>query len=231
MSKRPALRPGKRPAPPPAKKNWWMVIVIGILVIGAAAGIAIWSTRGSDSVSEGSVGTDNVSTSAETQPVTATGESLAQQSESGEDHSVDGKTPPTLQGFTFDGSPIEITPGGRAKMVVFLAHWCPHCNREIPRLLAWKESGGIPADLDIIGVSTAATADRDNYPPSRWIQTIGWAWPVMADSSAQQAALAYGLGGYPTFVIVGSDGKVKVRYSGEIEVTDLAAMVATALAA
>jgi thiol-disulfide isomerase/thioredoxin len=115
-------------------------------------------------------------------------------------------------------------------MVVFLAHWCPHCNREIPRLLGWKASGAIPPDLNIIGVSTGVAADRDNYPPSQWIKTMNWAWPIMADSTKQDAARAYGLFGYPTFVIVGADGKVKVRYSGEIEVPDLTTLVTKALA-
>lgn len=243
MSKKPARRPAqrstKRPAARPpqvrravAKSRLWMWIALGVIVIGAAAGIAIWSASDSGKVTEGSVvGTNNVSTPAETQPVTVDGDVLATQPSSGVDHSVDGKTPPILHGFHFDGTPIDITPGGtKATMVVFLAHWCPHCNREVPRLLEWKASGTIPANLDIVGVSTAAVANRDNYPPSTWIKNIGWAWSVMADSKTQDAARAYGLGGYPTFVLVGADGKVKVRYSGEIEIADLTTLVNQALA-
>ena len=32
-------------------------------------------------------------------------------------------------------------------MVVFLAHWCPHCNAEIPVLNEWRDSGEIPDGL------------------------------------------------------------------------------------
>ncbi len=116
-------------------------------------------------------------------------------------------------------------------MVVFLAHWCPHCNREVPVLLSWAKAGGVPADLDVIGVSTGVSAQRDNYPPSKWLAGKGWTWPVMADSAASDAAIAYGLGAYPTFVIVGTDGKVKVRSSGELPVADLDALVRQAVAA
>jgi cytochrome c biogenesis protein CcmG, thiol:disulfide interchange protein DsbE len=235
-AQRPTRRPTPAAAPPPLKRTvpksrLWMWIILAVIVVGAAAGIAIWSASDNGDVTEGSVvGTDNVSSPAETQPVTVAGDALAPQASNGVDHSVDGTTPPALHGFHFDGTPMDITPGGKAQMVVFLAHWCPHCNREVPRLLEWKASGQIPANLDIVGVSTAAAADRDNYPPSQWVKTIGWAWPIMADSKNQDAARGYGLGGYPTFVIVGADGKVKVRFSGEIEIADLTTLVNQALA-
>jgi thiol-disulfide isomerase/thioredoxin len=106
-------------------------------------------------------------------------------------------------------------------MVVFLAHWCPHCNREVPRLIEWQASGAIPADLQIIGVSTAVASDRPNYPPSQWVVDKAWPWPVIADSEAMDAADAYGVSGFPFFTLVGADGKVKVRGSGELEIDQL----------
>ena len=50
-------------------------------------------------------------------------------------------------------------------MVVLLAHWCPHCNAEIPVLNEWRDSGEIPDGLNIVGVSTGASADAPNFPP------------------------------------------------------------------
>lgn len=213
-----------------SKKPWWLWAgIAGFIVV--ALGIAIWSSKGSDTaVSQGTTATDNSSSSAaETQPVTVDGAALPTPPDSGVDPAI-GLTPPTLQGFTFDGSPIDITPGGRAKMVVFLAHWCPHCNREIPVLQQWAASGGVPADLDIIGVSTAVSSQRDNYPPSEWLKAKDWAWPAMADSVNSDAAQAYGVAGFPTFAIIGADGKVKVRSSGELTVDQLDALVKQAVA-
>jgi hypothetical protein len=98
-------------------------------------------------------------------------------------------------------------------------------------LQAWAAAGGVPADLDIIGVSTSVTNQRDNYPPSKWLASMAWTWPALADSANSDAARAYGVSGFPTFVIVGADGKVKVRSSGELPVADLDALVKQALTA
>jgi thiol-disulfide isomerase/thioredoxin len=203
--------------------------VVGIIAL--ALGIAVWSTSGNDNkVSEGSVAPGkSISTPAETQPVTVVGTALPRPPDSGPDTAI-GLTAPTLHGFTFDGSPVDVTPDdGRAKMVVFLAHWCPHCNREIPVILRWAQTGGVPPNLDIIGVSTSVSAQRDNYPPSKWIVQKQWTWPVMADSSNNDAAAAYGVASFPTFTIVGSDGKVKLRSSGELAETELDGLVTQAL--
>ena len=43
-------------------------------------------------------------------------------------------------------------------------------------------------------------------------------------------AKAYGASGWPYFVIVGADGKVKVRVSGEVEASELEQIVSAALA-
>lgn len=221
MNKR---RPPTPPPPPPRKKTWWLFAGVGALVVIALA-IAVWSSSGNDKVTQGSGGT-----AAETQPVTVVGTPLPPPPESGADTAI-GLPAPTLKGYTFDGSPIDITPGGgRAKMVVFLAHWCPHCNREIPVILRWAATGGVPANLDIVAVSTAVSAQRDNYPPSKWIVDKQWTYPVMADNSNNDAAGAYGVTGFPSFTIVGPDGTVKLRSSGELAETQLDGLVASALA-
>ena len=122
---------------------------------------------------------------------------------------------PTLNGYAFDGSNLSVTPGnGKPYMVVFLAHWCSHFNNEVPRLIEWKESGAVPADLQVIAVSTSVASDRPNYPPSQLVVNKAWPWPVMADSEARDAAQAYGVSGFPFFTIVVADGKVKARASG-----------------
>jgi cytochrome c biogenesis protein CcmG, thiol:disulfide interchange protein DsbE len=207
---------------------WLWAGIVGIVAV--ALGIAVWSTSdGGGTVSQGTTATDNASSSAaETQPVTVDGAALPAPPETGDDLAI-GVTPPTLNGFRFDGSAMDITPGGRPTMVVFLAHWCPHCNNEIPVLQGWVESGSAPADLEIIGVSTAVNAQRENYPPSKWITDKAWAWPVLADSVASDAAIAYGVGAFPTLVVIGADGTVKARSSGELPVADLDALVQQAI--
>lgn len=200
-------------------------VTLAILIALVIAVVAGGSKDSSNTpTSDGSVSVG------ENQPVEVVGDALEKLPESGTDPVI-GLLAPTLNGHTFDGTNLSVTPGdGKPYMVVFLAHWCPHCNREIPRLIEWQASGAIPADLQIIGVSTSVAKDRPNFPPSQWVVAKGWPWPVMADSEAKDAARAYGVSGFPFFTIVGADGKVKVRASGEIEIDQLTQIVNAALA-
>jgi thiol-disulfide isomerase/thioredoxin len=137
-----------------------------------------------------------------------------------------GRTPPTLVGEAFDGSPVTIDPGdGRAKLVIFAAHWCPHCQKEIPLIQGWIDDGSLPEDVDVYLVSTAARADQSEYPPSGWLGSIGWSETVLLDNADQSAANAYGLTGYPYLVFVDADGTVVQRASGELPIPDVDRLV------
>lgn len=161
----------------------------------------------------------------QTQAVTVSGTPLPAL---GDDEAV-GATAPTITGQSFDGTPITIGPG-KATLIVFLAHWCPHCQREVPVLVEWQAGGGAPEGLDVIGVATATTDQRDNYPPSDWLAAEAWPWPVMADSAESEAAIAMGVDAFPFFVLLDADGTVVARQSGEIDPANLDDLIATALA-
>ena len=168
------------------------------------------------------------------QPVTVTGEPLVPYAPGGADPAV-GTLAPTLQGLDFRGETVNVTPQDGPYMLVFLAHWCPHCNAEIPVLIDWRNSGDVPTELNVIGVATAVAEGGENYPPSRWFSDKGWPWPVLVDESqgegaAGKAAEAFGASGWPYFVIVGADGLVKARVSGQIETAELQSIVDAALA-
>ena len=142
-----------------------------------------------------------------------------------------GTAAPVVTGEDFDGNPI--TLGGEqsnATMLVFLAHWCPHCNNEVPRILEVNSNGGIPADLDVIGISTGANEGAPNWPPSEWVVDMGWLWPTMADDVEQTAMNAFGGTSYPTMMILDADGNVVARTSGEMSVDDLTAWISDAMA-
>jgi thiol-disulfide isomerase/thioredoxin len=219
----------------PIKKSNNSKLIIGgvIVAIVIAFVIAIVAGGSNDSDSSNTTKVPNSDGSVsvgENQPVEVIGDVLEALPESGDDLTI-GLTAPALNGYTFDGSTLSVIPGdGKPYMVVFLAHWCPHCNDEVPRLIEWKESGAVPADLQVIAVSTAVASDRPNYPPSQWVVDKAWPWPVMADSEAMDAAQAYGVSGFPFFTIVGADGKVKARASGELGTDRINQIVTAALA-
>lgn len=192
---------------------------------GTSAAIVLPSLPGDNAGEDGAAPTagppSGSAAPAEFQEVTVTGDALERLPKSGDDPEI-GNQAPALSGFGFDGSPVEVTPGdGRPTLVVFLAHWCPHCNREVPRLVEWNDAGEVPADLRIVGVSTGADDAAPNWPPSEWIADENWPWPVMADTEDQVAAAAYGLPGYPYFVLIGADGTVLDRQSGEVPIDTL----------
>lgn len=165
----------------------------------------------------------------ETQPVRLTGVAIPELPASGPDP-ADCAAAPTLAGFDFDGTPVQVDPAEGPVMLVFLAHWCPHCNREVPQLMAWKASGAVPAELQVIAVTTAISPDREHFPPSSWIRgEMGWDWPVLADDAELSAARAFGLSGFPYTVVLDTEGRVVSRWSGEIGEAGVAAKVSEAL--
>ena len=124
----------------------------------------------------------------QTQPVKVTGTPLPEFGSDTPDPAI-GSVAPTLIGSAFDESPIAVKPG-RPTLVIFLAHWCPHCQREVPLLTQWQKSGGVPDGVDVIGVATGVDKSAPNYPPSQWLANERFPFPVMADSDTSAAASA-----------------------------------------
>lgn len=210
-----------------AQKNQTKFIAGGVAAAIAAIIAVVLVVGGGSSSSSTTTSTitsnnSDVVTAAEFQPVEAEGEMLLALEDPDNDPAR-GKIAPVVNGFGFDGAPLTIEPTGKPMLVVFLAHWCPHCNAEIPRLIEWKDSGAMPADLGVVGVSTGARDDAPNWPPSQWVVDKAWPWPVMADNEDQNAAVAFGVSGYPGLILLNGDGKVLARRSGEAGIDELKA--------
>lgn len=141
-----------------------------------------------------------------------------------------GMTAPVLEGFGFLGNEVTTTPG-TPMLLVFLAHWCPFCQKEVPVLVNWNNSGLVPDNLDVIAVTTGTDEAQPNFPPSVWLANEKWPelWPVLVDNKDQTAANTFGLAGYPFMVLIGEDGKVLWRNSGEISAEALTEAVNAAL--
>jgi cytochrome c biogenesis protein CcmG, thiol:disulfide interchange protein DsbE len=133
------------------------------------------------------------------------------------DDAAIGETAPTLTGSNFAGDAVTMPAGdGNAKAIFFVAHWCPHCQREIPRLAEWLRTHDVPAGLDIDVVSTRVNEAPTNYPPSEWLAREGVGdLPVIADDGDSSAYDAYGAGGLPYVVYLDKDNSVVLRTEGE----------------
>ncbi len=136
------------------------------------------------------------------------GSALPQFPESGADKAV-GLTFPDLTGVKVtDSSPLAITNDGRPKVIIYLAHWCPHCQKEVPLLTGWIADNGMPQGVDLYAVSTGVAKDRGNYPPADWLIKEQFPVPTLADDAKNTAFGAAGLTSFPSFVAVTADGKV-----------------------
>jgi thiol-disulfide isomerase/thioredoxin len=216
MSNKPNRKPARRPvdrARAAQSPNRWVVwAVLGVIaLVGVIAVVVVASAGGGD---------DNATSAPaakfETSPeLTADGTSLPAFAAGTRDAAI-GMAAPTLDSVDFAGKPT--TAGGATGSpyaLVFLAHWCPHCQAEVPVLVDLAKGGKIQG-VEVIGIPTGTTDQAPNYPPSEWLAREDWPFPVALDTANRKAAAAYGLTGYPYFVFVDAQGTVVGRTSGEV---------------
>lgn len=127
-----------------------------------------------------------------------------------------GVVAPDLIGTNFDGAPVTISADGTPRVVMFVAHWCPHCQDEIPAVKALMEEGAVPEGLEIVVVSTAVREGDPNFPPQDWLEGEEWPGPIMRDSPEFDALFAFGAGGFPFTVYLDSEHRVVARSAGQL---------------
>jgi cytochrome c biogenesis protein CcmG/thiol:disulfide interchange protein DsbE len=202
-----------------SNKSVWLIGSIAA-AIAIAAIVAVATQSSSDDVVTGVE---------EFNSVEVVGDPLPEYSDSASDTAI-GMTAPILTGKGFTGNTI-VTGPGAPTLLVFLAHWCPHCQREVPLLVQWNRDGLVPSGLDVIAIATSSDPASPNFPPSEWLarEEFPPLWPVMTDSGEKTAANAMGVSGFPFFVLLDSSGKVALRISGEIEMPVLTEQINKAL--
>ena len=204
-----------------ARRRLPIWIGLGVVIVAAAV-IAVVASGGSSH-------SRTASGIVQVRPVTAAG-SLPPASSGGPADPAVGAALPTIRGQSFDGTPMVIGPDGRPKVIVVVAHWCPHCQREMPLLTEYLRVNPAPAGVDLVVVATDTASSRPNYPPSTWLAAMGWPTPVLADDTQGDAGQALGATGFPSFVAVNAKGMVVSRSSGEIPTSAFGALLASVVA-
>ncbi|MGI9584633.1 MAG: TlpA family protein disulfide reductase [Acidimicrobiia bacterium] len=144
------------------------------------------------------------------------------------DNSANGFLAPSVIGQDFNDDTVEMrNDDGVAKGIVFLAHWCPHCQAEVPRVQAWLDATGGVQGTQLYSVATSMNSGRSNYPPSEWLEGEGWTVPVIRDDKENSVLTAYGSGGFPFWVFTNADGTVALRTSGELTTAQLEEILST----
>jgi cytochrome c biogenesis protein CcmG, thiol:disulfide interchange protein DsbE len=216
------------PAPGSPKKNLVLVlaavavVVVALFVVAVVLGGDGDGEEAGDVTVPGQEGAIGDGEAIEVAAVTVEGTVLPEFPDGGgvpdpADDPAVGQVAPTLTGVSFDGSPVAVTADGTPKLVLFVAHWCPHCQREIPKVQELVDEGGLPSDVRIVAVSTAVRPGEGNFPPSQWLAEEGWTSPVLLDDADATAALAWALPGFPYGVYVDGENRVVARTSGEVD--------------
>jgi thiol-disulfide isomerase/thioredoxin len=203
---------GKPPASPKSSRRLPIALIAGAaLAIGLVAIIVATVSAGEDETVE--VGTPTV-----------TGEALPEFDTVQNDTAI-GLPIPEVSGADFAGNPVAITRDGRAKVLIFFAHWCGVCQQEVPLITQWLPGYSLPEGIDLISVSTGVNPNSANYPPSEWFEREGWPVPVLLDDGDDSVGAAFGLSAYPYFVFVDADGKVFLRVTGGLATTTIEALI------
>ncbi len=213
MSQKTKPKPGAQ-APKSKATLWWVIGgVVGLgLIVALAASIA------TEPEVDASIGFGDPTVVGDPLPVYAAGT---------EDVAV-GLPAPSVTGADWNDNPVTIEPDGTPKIVVFLAHWCPHCQAEVPVIQDWVDAGNLPEDVQLISVATSTDRLRPNWPPQEWLEEEGWTAPVIMDDEIGTVAGNYGMAGTPFYVVLDGENDNVGRLSGEIGTEGLDALVAIA---
>lgn len=211
------------PAPiqPPTRTIPVFWLTLAVIIVGGLATLVLTRPNEQDRA---------IDTAAKRVPayaqVTTTGASLPTWDGTGTDRAV-GRTVPELRGTTFEGFHRTYAPGdATARVYVVVAHWCPHCRKEVPLLAEWADAHPTVRGVEFVTLSTAVSQDQPNFPPAAWLQREHWPWDVLIDDEVGTGAAALGVEGFPYLVFVDKDGIVQRRFSGEMPIDEFDAAVA-----
>ena len=204
----------------------WIAAVIAVVVIGVVV-IAV-SRGGSSSAGGGSSpsgGTVVPNGRLDYGTIKVNGNPLPAYSKDATDAAL-GTVIPQISGVQFDGKQLDILPtDGKPKIIMVVAHWCPHCQAEVPRVQQWLNDAGMPADVELVTIATGNDPAKGNFPAADWLRSKKWSVPTIVDDKVSQAGGALGAAAFPFFIVTNGQGQVLYRTSGEITQTEWNALL------
>lgn len=180
-------------------------IIAGAIVLVLGLAIAIGVTLSSEPVAAGLPEGE----------ISVVGDSLPQYAGENDDNVALGLAAPTFSAPDQNSEIFQLEKNGNSKALLFLAHWCPHCQREVPVVQRFIDSNGVPPGIDVIAVATSIDRGRDNYPPQEWLQREGWSETQIYDLD-REIGEAYGLNAFPYWVFLDKDLNVLARRTGNL---------------
>lgn len=193
----------------------WIAIVGVVIAVGIVAIVAGRGTSSSGGGASPSGGTVVPSGKLDYGQVAVSGTALTPKPDSGADPMV-GTAVPSVTGQQFDGEQLTISADGKPQIIMVVAHWCSHCQAEVPRVQKWLDKDGMPTDVELVTLATSNDPTRGNFPAADWLRREKWSVPTIVDDKQGKAGAALGISGFPYFIVTDAQGKVVYRTSGEI---------------
>ncbi len=110
---------------------------------------------------------------------------------------------------------------GTARAWLIWAHWCPHCQRELPPLSDWyAENADQYPNVELISVTSSIDPARGN-PLEPYLDELQLPFPVIVDPDLTLAE-QFGLSAYPFWVFTAGDGSTLLRVAGFLEIDQVA---------
>lgn len=112
-------------------------------------------------------------------------------------------------GEDLDGRAVRLSDySGSPVLINFWATWCPPCVREMPGLNAFYQSHQ-SAGLVVLAINVGETREQ----AAAFSEKLGLQFPVLLDPEYELSDRML-VDNYPTSILVGRDGKVKIIHIG-----------------
>ena len=180
-------------------------IIAGAVILVLGLAIAIGVTLSSEPVAAGLPEGET----------TVTGDLLPEFAGENDDNIALGLAAPIFSAPNENSEIVSLEKNGNAKALLFLAHWCGYCQKEVPVVQAFIDSAGVPTGVDVIAIATSIDRGRENYPPQKWLADEGWSETQLYDLD-REIGNAYGLNAFPYWVFLDKDLNVVARRTGNL---------------
>ena len=180
-------------------------IIAGAVILVLGLAIAIGVTLSSEPVAAGLPEGET----------TVTGDLLPEFAGENDDNVAAGLAAPIFSAPNENSEIVSLEKNGNAKALLFLAHWCGYCQKEVPVVQEFIDSAGVPTGIDVIAIATSIDRGRENYPPQKWLADEGWSETQLYDID-REIGNAYGLSAFPYWVFLDKDLNVVARRTGNL---------------
>ena len=180
-------------------------IIAGAVILVLGLAIAIGVTLSSEPVAAGLPEGET----------TVTGDLLPEFAGENDDNIALGLAAPIFSAPNENSEIVSLEKNGNAKALLFLAHWCGYCQKEVPVVQGFIDSVGVPPGVDVIAIATSIDRGRENYPPQKWLADEGWSETQLYDLD-REIGNAYGLTAFPYWVFLDKDLNVVARRTGNL---------------